>query len=58
MNSIEIFLFIYIYIYLPYVVPCIPVFYFNDLLHREIRKGQLRRHKNKSGKATAITLYA
>ena len=47
-------------IYLLYVIPYIPVFYFNDLqictvhvhalyimLHREIRKGELRRHKNK-----------
>ena len=46
-------------IYLPYIIPYIPVFYFNNLqiwtvhahtlcimLHREIKKGELRRHKN------------
>ena len=51
---------VYIYIYLLYVILYIPIFYFNDLqiwtihvhalyvmLYREIRKGELRRHKNK-----------
>ena len=55
-----IYMYVYMHIYLPYVIPNIPVFYFNDLriwtvhahvlcvmLHRDIRKGELWRHKNK-----------